>query len=416
MDTTSVKSNGSLAGIEAWAISQLKAHPKSSLALISTVWGGAIVLHHFARIGHLPILALPDLAGVVLASAVIGFAALLAVMVLLVAPGLMLLYWYRQGVRAKSIFCCGAARRRPTVMAGIGLSVLAALVVAVAYAATLAMPVFLLLPVFALAYCWYYRLWPRQLRCFISRATRRRTNPISYFLLSALAALLAAAAYAAMLLHFHWLATWLIASALLPMAVAIGLETPLRERVIGWLRPQPVFVVFQFVCYLIAWAIMTPMLLLWRYEPDHVVIRNVAIMTAMTLLLHLVIFATEKMPIRHRLIAPTAVIVYLMIFTNVPSIGASRVIAFFGLGEVPKINLILTKQGCDTVNTAWARRPCVVTGHHSGAYLLADVDLLTRIGPHYVLAQRDSSIRTVDPQAPRVAVRGDDVLGWSRTE
>lgn len=353
MDETSA---GPWGGIEAWAISQVKEHPKSTLALVSTLWGGAIVLNHFARIGHLPVLALADLAGVVLASAVVGFAALLAVAILLIAPGLPLLYWYRQGIRPKSVFFCEAVR-----------------------------------------------------------ADDDKGEERTYLALSVAAALLSAASYAAMLFRYDWLLGWLPAFAVPPLLIAAGLETGLRERIIRTLRSRWLFFAFQGLCYLICWAIMTPIVLLWQHESEEVAINNLMILVGMTIFLHLIIFATDKTSIRVRLITPALVVVYLLILTNAPSIGASRVIGLFGLGEVSKVDIVLTKQGCDTVNTAWPRRPCVVTGANSGAYLLADVDLLMRIGPQYVLAQRDGSVSKVDLRAPRVAIRSEDVLGWSKS-
>jgi hypothetical protein len=339
-----------------WALDRFRQHPKTVAVSAATLWGGAIVLHHFFRIGYLPVLAITDLLGVVIASAAIGLILLLVVMVLLVFPGLMLIFWRRQGIGPKTV-----------------------------------------------------------VRLRADQPFRRRWKHGSYALTSAAAAVLAAAVYSAMLLYVK--VPYLLVLVLVPPLTAlVMLETPRRDSfVIQPLRKLPGLFLFQFYCYVLAWAFIALILLLWQHEPSATFFANTAILVVTAIFLHLVMLAVADMPGRAKIVVPVLVVAYVLVFTSSLSIGAGRIIGFFGLGQVSRVDIALTKSGCDTVNAIWSKRPCVaVSGGNPNSYLLADVDLVTRIGPHYLIGERGVVADLKDRRLIRIAVRSEDVLGWAR--
>ncbi|ALN78269.1 hypothetical protein [Lysobacter antibioticus] len=344
------------AGFMEWVLDKFKQHPKTTVVSAATLWGGAIVLHHFFRIGYLPVLAVSDLLGVVIASAAIGLILLAAVTVLLVLPGLMLIFWRRAGIGPKTI-----------------------------------------------------------VRLRADRPFRRRWKHTSYALTSAAAALLAVAVYSVVLLYVE--VPYLIFLFLVPpMAAVVMLETPYRESfVIRPLRKLPALFLFQLYCYVLAWSFIALILLLWQYERDTTFLANTAMLVVAAIFLHLVMLAVADMPGRAKIVVPMLMVIYVLVFTSSLSIGAGRIISFFGLGQISRVDIALTKAGCDTVNAIWSKRPCVVvSGGSPSSYLLPDVDLVTRIGPHYLLGERGVVTDLEDRRLIRVAVRSEDVLGWAR--
>ncbi|WP_408951823.1 hypothetical protein [Lysobacter sp. Hz 25] len=344
------------AGPMEWALDKFRQHPKTSVVSAATLWGGAIVLHHFFSIGYLPVLAVSDLLGVAMASAAIGLILLLVVMVLLVFPGLMLIYWRRQGIGPKTV-----------------------------------------------------------VRLQTDQPLHRRWKHRSYALTSAAAALLAAGVYGVVL--FYTDVPYLLIFLLLPpLVAAVALETPYRESfVIKPLKKLPALFLFQVYCYVLSWSFTALILLLWQYERDTIFLANTALLVIAAIFLHMVMLAVVDMPGRVKFVVPLLTTIYILVFTSSLSIGAGRIINFFGLGQISRADIALTKTGCDTVNAIWSKRPCVVVnGGNPSSYLLADVDLVTRIGPHYVLGERGVVADLKDRHLIRVAVRSEDVLGWAR--
>lgn len=343
-----------------WALDKFKQHPKTSVVSAAALLGGAIVLHHFVRIGYLPVLAVSDLIGVVIASAAMGLILLATVTVLLVLPGLMLVFWRRAGIGPKTI-----------------------------------------------------------VRLRADRPFRRRWKHTSYALTSAAAALLAVAVYSGMLLYVevpYFIFLLLFLFMVPAMTAMVMLETPYRESfVIGPLRKLPALFLFQFYWYVLAWSFIALILLLWQYEPSTTFLANTAILVAAAIVLHLAMLVVADMSGRAKIVVPVLMVVYVLVFTSSPSIGAERIISFFGLGQISRVDIALTKAGCDTVNAIWSKRPCVVVrGGNPSSYLLPDVDLVTRIGPHYLLGERGVVADLEDRRLIRVAVRSEDVLGWAR--
>ncbi|MBX9401116.1 hypothetical protein K4L06_07300 [Lysobacter sp. BMK333-48F3] len=355
MDARTDEASGPPVARLAWLLDRFRQHPKTGVLSLAVVWGGAIVLHHFYRIGYLPVLAMSDLLGVAMASAAIGLILLVSVAVAMIAPGLMLVYWRRSGVGPRNAVLLRA-----------------------------------------------------------DQAFRSRWKHRDYAWLSAAAAAVGLAAYIAMLYYDR--GYLLFVCMIPPMVVAIMLETPLRHRfVIAPSRSRWVTLFFLSYCYTVAWAFTLMVVLLWREDDGDTFLAKAAGLAIGAVVLHLVMLRTADMPRSTRVLIPAMLVLYVLVFTSSLSTGASRIVNFFGLGQIPRVDIALTKSGCDTVNAVWSKRPCVaVGGRDPSAYLLADVDLVTRIGPHYLVGERGTVADLENRRLLRVAVRSEDVLGWAR--
>ena len=84
----------------------------------------------------------------------------------------------------------------------------------------------------------------------------------------------------------------------------------------------------------------------------------------------------------------------------------------FGLGNIPNAELILTKEGCDIVRATWPEGTCnPAQVDNASAYKLEKIDVLTRIGPQFLLTAPGG---INDKSKPRFTLSSEHVLSWSR--
>ncbi|BAV95792.1 hypothetical protein [Lysobacter enzymogenes] len=348
-----------------WLILQFRQHPKSAVLTTSMLWGGMIILLHFYRIGYLPILALPDLFGVVLSAAAMGALLVLSVCFIMLIPGLALVHWAR----------CGMGPRKNSVVRE-GKR-----------------------PVFH----WRYQ---------------------NFALCTVAGAVAAALIYGALFASFDvWLEAvpWLITALVTAAGLCVGLiwvvaDTDFGKRwVVDPSRCWWKFLLLQVLSYFFWWAYAALMLLFWANRTGWDMALNVVILLVLSVFLHLLMLAVSKRSARTKAVAVLGIVCYFTLATNSLTSWQSRIVAHFDLGEVSHVNLILDRTGCDAVNSAWSKRPCVVVqGGSPQAYLLYDVDLITRVGPFYVVGESGAVNDLEDRRLLRVAIKGDNVLGWSR--
>lgn len=347
-----------------WLLANFKNYPKGAFLTSAMLWGGLIILLHFYRTSYLPILALSDLLGVALTAAVIGASFLFATAFVILLPGYALAQWAALGV---------GPRDRMHLRDGVKFKPL-----------------------------WKYKSLAQ---CTVAAAV---ITALSY------AGLLAFASE--WLIRTSWLMPAVLAVSGLTMVLAWSVaDTDVGQRlVIARLQSVPAFFAFQFVCYLFWWAYAALIVLFWADNDGWNLAANLVYLLVVPIFIHLMILAVANKSAKTRVIAAAVPVLFFALATSLLTSWQKKIMAHFDLGEVSRINLMLDKAGCDTVNAAWSKRPCVVVQGNAQAFLLADVDLITRIGPLYVIGESGAVKDLEDRRLVRVAIRSENVLGWSR--
>lgn len=345
-------------GFRAWLLEKSKQHPVGAALVLATLSGGSIVLYHFYTISYLPVLAVSDLVGVVMASATIGLLVLIAIAAFLMAPGLLLVYWRRHGI--------GSATSS---------------------------------------------------RCQEGRVVKQRWKHSEFAMVTASAAIVAVAALSMSLYLEVFLYVFLVAL-VVPLTVFVSLELSVKRALVTEvLRKRSALFCFQLCCYFIVWSYTALLMLLWPDQKTADFFAVAALLVVGAIVLHLVILRTADMKTSAKFVVPTLTVVYLVVFTGLVPAIANRTIGYLALGHISRVDIALTKTGCDTVNAIWSKRPCVmVTGGSPDSFLLPDVDLLTRIGPQYLIAERGTVANLQSRRSLRIAIRSEDVLGWARVK
>lgn len=347
-----------------WLLSNFKKHPKSAFLTLATLWGGFIILLHFYRTGYLPMLALSDLFGVVLAAAVIGASFLFAMGFVILLPGYVLVQWATLGM---------GPRNRIYLRDGVKFKLV-----------------------------WKYS---------------------SLALCTIAAALMTALFYVAVLAFAsEWLNqnSWLVPVVLtgsgLAMVVIWGVADTEAGRpfIVARLRSGFAFFLFQLVCYLFWWVYAALIVLFWADSDGWRLAINLIYLLVVPIFMHVITLAVADKSARTRAVVAVVPVLFFALATSSLTSWQKKIIAHFDLGEISRVNVVLDKIGCDTVNTAWSKRPCVVVQGNAQAFLLADVDLITRIGPLYVIGESGTVKDLEDRRLIRVAIRSENVLGWSR--
>jgi len=133
---------------------------------------------------------------------------------------------------------------------------------------------------------------------------------------------------------------------------------------------------------------------------------------ALILQLHWFSYVTLRMPIaiRSRFLGFGCLMV--LTYAQLPMSVVDNAVQRFGLGNMRNVVLVTTRQGCEIAQAASPRLTCLPAQAKGGyAYRLEKVDLLTRIGPQFLVAPPGGS---TDRGLSRFTLPADQVLSWSR--
>jgi hypothetical protein len=348
--------------------------------------GGLALLIHFWRIGYTPTLSFADLGTVLWAVLLFATTILLIVLLLLIFPSVVLAYWVDQHLLIPpDKWAEPKARSKRS-----------------------------------------------GLRSYHRRSDRDavRTKPIipslfrsgSFFWFIATAGWTAAVYVAVVYATFHDQTLDLSATVTLLFVIAItalcaiffALEVSFFNRRLRLFRAAWIQFLLVSVLYLAFWPLLLTIFTAARVDLKGVFTMVFAAGLLYVPLLHFVWYRTHR-PVSGSSIRPfvrwvPALVV--VVYTGLPFLIVDRGMNAFGLGMIPRVDVVLTARGCDIAHAAWPQRACAPQRRDGlDAYRLENVEVLTRIGAHYYVgapgAMRNDAL-------VRFPIPSDEVLSWRR--
>lgn len=360
-----------------------------ALKWLAPLLGAAAALVHFWRIGYAPSLSLSDLGTVIGAFLLFSLYALALIALVLLAPAAMI------AMLVRCHFLPPPPRKRAAGSASKGLR----------------------------SFRPAQRPQPRQ----DGRPTAKSKHPppaARPLLLLIEIAVAGAAALAAMLWAIvssdrcnalSRMPTWALfgAGLLTILAVVVAADTDWARRRLRVLRQTRIRLPLFFLMYLAYW--MSLLTLTVGTLPDllETVGMVYAVLSVLLILqLHWLSYTTLRAPAATRSRFLTFGCLMILGYAQLPLSIADNAVERFGLGNMRNVVLITTRQGCEIARAAWPQLTCRPAKAKDGyAYRLENVDLLTRIGPQFLVAPPGGS---TDRSLPRFTLPADQVLSWSR--
>ena len=360
-----------------------------TLTWLAPLLGAAAALVHFWRIGYAPSLSLSDLGTVIGAFLLFSLYALALIVVVLLAPAAMIAMLVRCHVLPPPL-------KRAAGGASKGLR--------------------------------SFRPAPRQQPAQEVHLTAKPKHPpppaARPLLLLIEIAVAGAAALGAMLWAIvssdrcnalsrmpMWTLFW--AGLLTILAVVFAADTDWARRHLRMLRRTRIRVPVFFLMYLGYW--MSLLALTVGTLPDLLGTTGTAyamLSAALILQLHWLSYVTLRAPATTRGRFLGFGCLMILAYAQLPMSIADNAVERFGLGNMRNVVLITTRQGCAIAQAAWPQLTCSpAKAKDAHAYRLENVDLLTRIGPQFLVTPPGG---LADRSLPRFTLPADQVLSWSR--
>lgn len=136
------------------------------------------------------------------------------------------------------------------------------------------------------------------------------------------------------------------------------------------------------------------------------------LIVAFILVLHWLLYTTLRMhgTTRFKMLGMGCLLV--MAYAKLPLLIVDSAVNRFGLGHMRNVELVTTRNGCEIAQAVWPQLACQpLQPGTTSVYRLGKVDVLTRIGPQFLLAPPGG---IADPALPRFTLSSEYVLSWAR--
>lgn len=374
-----------------------------TLKWLAPLLGAAGALIHFWRVGYAPSLSLSDLGTVIGAFLLFSLYALALIVVIILAPMGMILYLVRSHVLP--------APPKPRVVKGEAKGLRSFRLKAAATASPHEKDE---------GRDWNQRVRPAAETPDANRATPSITASL-ILLETAVAGTLALGLLVGAILLIDKCRPWthipiwvLCGGGLLTILAAVYVsDTGWARRNLKALRRTRVRLPMLFLMYLGYWLALITITV--DTLPD--VLPGVgtlfaALVVTIILMLHWLAYTTLRMhgTTRFKMLAVGCLMV--MAYAKLPLFIVDNAVNRFGLGNMRNVDLITTAKGCEIARTAWPKLACQPLQSVSASiYRLGKVDVLTRIGPQFLLAPPGG---IGDRTLPRFTLPSEHVLSWVR--